>query len=63
MTNAKYMHSHFDVESATNLLKRSQTAVEHGFMTDWCLTPTLAIFQLYRGETKNYINLRHLHGP
>ena len=26
-------------------------------MIDWCLTPTLAIFQLYRGVTKFLITL------
>jgi len=24
-------------------------------MIDWCLTPTLAVFQLYRGVNKFYI--------
>jgi len=26
-------------------------------MIDWCLTPTLAIFQLYRGMNKFYVKL------
>jgi len=26
-------------------------------LIDWCLTPTLAIFQLFRGVTKFIINL------
>jgi len=30
-------------------------------LIDWCLTPTLAVFQLYRGMNKLYINIRHLH--
>jgi len=25
-------------------------------LTDWCLTPTLAIFQLYRGVKKGVYN-------
>ena len=25
----------------------------------WCLTPNLAVFQLYHGMNKFYINLRH----
>ena len=33
------------------------------WLIDWCLTPTLAIFQLYRGVNKFYINLRHLQDP
>ena len=32
-------------------------------MIDWCLMPTLAIFQLYRGVNKFYYNLRHLQDP
>jgi len=28
-------------------------------LIDWCLTPTLAIFQLYRGVNKFYVNLDH----
>ena len=36
-------------------------------LIDWliycCLTPTLAIFQLYRGVNKFLISLRHLHDP
>jgi len=26
-------------------------------LIDWCLTPTLTIFQLYRGVNKFYVNL------
>jgi len=26
-------------------------------LIDWCLTPTLAIFQLYRGVNKFYVSL------
>ena len=29
-------------------------------LIDWCLTPTVAVFQLYRGMNKFYINFRHL---
>ena len=32
-------------------------------MIDWCLTLTLAVFQLYRGVKEFYINLRNLHDP
>ena len=27
------------------------------WLIDWCLTPTLAVFQLYSGVDKYYINL------
>ena len=30
------------------------------WLIDWCLTPTLAVFQLYRGVNKFYYLLRHL---
>jgi hypothetical protein len=30
---------------------------------NWCLTPTLAVFQLYRGVNKFYINLRQQQDP
>jgi len=34
-------------------------------LIDWCLTPTLTVFQLYRGVNTFYIsiNLRHLQDP
>jgi hypothetical protein len=31
--------------------KERQTG-DHRIMIDWCLTPTLAVFLLYRGENK-----------
>ena len=34
--------------------KERQTG-DHRIMIDWCLTPTLAVFLLYRGENKLYI--------
>jgi len=30
-------------------------------LIDWCLMPTLTVFQLFRGVNFFYINLRHLH--
>jgi hypothetical protein len=30
------------------------------WLIDWCLMPTLAIFQLYRGMNKFHVNLKHL---
>jgi len=32
-------------------------------LIDWYLTPTLVVFQPYRGVNKFYINLRHLQDP
>jgi hypothetical protein len=32
-------------------------------LIDWCLTTNLAVFQLYRGINKYYINLRQLRDP
>jgi hypothetical protein len=32
-------------------------------LIDWCLMPTLAVFQLYRGVNTFYINLRQLQNP
>jgi hypothetical protein len=46
--------------------ERSQylTCISTGIeMNDWCLTPTLTIFQLYRGVNIILINLRHLPDP
>jgi hypothetical protein len=30
------------------------------WLIGWCLTPSLSVFQLYRGVNKLYINIRHL---
>ena len=36
---------------------QSLLGTKHRTKIDWCLTPTLAVFQLYRGVSKCYINL------
>ena len=32
-------------------------------MIGWCSMPTLAVFELYPGMNKCYINLRHIQDP
>ena len=36
---------------------QSSLGTKHRMKIDWCLTPTLAVFQPYRAVNKYYINL------
>jgi hypothetical protein len=42
------------------VLKSIKISLMFNGLIDWCLTQTLAVFQLYRGVNKLYINIRNV---